>query len=77
MESYISIEKNLIDHIIATGDNISDIEQILYILRGLGVYYNSIVTNLTQKKWVSSLDEVFNKLRIHVKFLERQNGVTT
>lgn len=35
MEIYTSIMKGLIDHILATGDEISNREQVLYVLGGL------------------------------------------
>lgn len=39
MEQYISHSKDLINHILETGDNMSDREQMLYVLGGLDVDY--------------------------------------
>lgn len=76
MENYIGTTKNLINHIMVVGDEISDCEKVLYILGGLDFQYSSLITNITQKKCKPSLDEVFNALCIHGKHLERMNGVT-
>lgn len=50
MQQYISHSKDLIDHILTTGDNLSDKEQLLYVLGGLDVAYESLVTTITNKK---------------------------
>lgn len=44
--------KGLILHIEATGGGISNREQVLYVLGGLGNDYASIITTITQKKHV-------------------------
>lgn len=45
MELYISVTKDLVDHFLATGDQISDREQILYVLGGLDQNYTSLKKN--------------------------------
>lgn len=45
----------------------------MYVLRGLVGDYNFIITNITKKKTIPSLVDVFNALRIHKKQLECQN----
>lgn len=64
MGQYIIVAKDLIDHILAVSDKISDYEQILYILGGLDSNYTSLVITITSKKWVLFLDEVFTCTRI-------------
>lgn len=64
METYISITKSLIDYVSITSDEISNRDQVLYILGGLGSDYACIIPTITQKKKVSSLSDLFSSLRI-------------
>lgn len=50
---------------------------MLYILGGLEVGYESLVTNVTKKErmkeWMISLDNIFTKMRTHDKHMEHMN----
>lgn len=65
MEQYISVAKDLTDHILAAGDTISDREQILYVLGGLDSDYTSLVTTITSKKRILPLAKVSTCIRMH------------
>lgn len=73
MEQYGGNGKDLIDYILAIDDKLNDIEQIIYVLGGLDINYTSLVTSITSKKIVISLDEVFTRMSMH----ERQHDRMT
>lgn len=75
MESYIETVKNFLDYETIVDDDISNHEQVIYMLGELGSDYALIIINIPQKKRVSSLDEVFSSLRSHEKQREYMNGV--
>lgn len=69
--------KNLINCIVSASDDIFNKEQVLYVIGGLSLDYNTIVTIITQNEKVSSLDEIFTALRIHEEQQERMNATST
>lgn len=58
MEKYISNSKDLIDHLFASGDALSDKKHMLYVLGGLDTNYTSLVTYITNKKIILTLNEL-------------------
>lgn len=73
MEKYICKAKDLIDHILVVGDHLNDHEKMLYILEGFDSNYVSLITNITSKKRVLGLDEVFTRLITHERQCEHMN----
>lgn len=73
MGQYINHSKDMIDHLLVSRDTLSIRDQVLYVLRGLDGCYEFLVTIVTNKKKVLSLDELFNRMRTHDKQLERIN----
>lgn len=65
MKEYISMENDLLDHIMVIGGIIFDREQMLYVIGGLDSNYTSLVKNITSKKSVISLDELFTRMRMY------------
>lgn len=55
MEQYIRVAKDLLDHIMTAGDVLNDREQMLY----LDSNYTSLITNITSRKCVIPLDDIF------------------
>lgn len=75
MEEYIVDAKELFDLMSEIGDLISSQEEILYLLGGLNAGYISIVTNITHKKNMPSIDEVFSRLITHERQLVRMSPI--
>lgn len=65
MEQCISLEKKLVDHILEFVDIISNREHMLYVFEGLDSNYISLITNITNKKQILSLNDIFTCLRMH------------
>lgn len=61
METYISAARKLINHVVAAGDFISPLEQVLYVLGGLDMTYTSLVTNITQQEVYTQFGRSFSK----------------
>lgn len=74
LEKYISIRKDLIDHFLAIRYIISDLEQKLYMFRGLNSHYSFLVTNVTGKKRILSIDELFHSKCVHNRQQECMNA---
>ena len=75
IEDYVLKMKSLATSLIATGQQISDDELILYILRGLGLEFESVIVNLTSGESVT-LQEVQYMLQTHEMRLESLNTTT-
>lgn len=65
VEQYANQCKDLINPLLIVDDFINDREQALYMLRGLEANYNSLMTNITNKKFVLGLDEFFTKMKTY------------
>lgn len=59
MNDYISRAKDLCNHLSAASDPISPRDWIMYLFSGLNFDYSSLITTLTYKKEMPSLEEVF------------------
>lgn len=49
MENYINYCRDLINHLIAVGDTISEKEQIMYVIGDLDANYNSLIITVSDK----------------------------
>ena len=75
IEDYVLKMKSLATSLIAVGQQISDDELILYILRGLWLEFESVIVNLTSGESVT-FQEVQYMLQTHEMRLERLNTTT-
>ena len=75
MMEYILKLKSLEDNLATIGEPLTDRDQILQLLGGLGVDYNSIVASLTVREDEMSLHSVPNILLTHEQRLGFQNLV--
>ena len=75
IEDYVLKMKSLATSLIAAGQQISDDELILYILKGLGPEFEFVIVNLTSRESVT-LQEVQYMLRTHEMRLESLNTTT-
>lgn len=71
METNINTIRELINHLIARDEMISTREQVIYVLVGLDLEYTSLITNITNKKHLRSLDEVLSRMRTYEQQLQR------
>ena len=76
MMEYILKLKSLEDNLAAIGEPVTDRDQILQLLGGLGVDYNSIVASFKIREDDMSLHSVHNILLTHEQRLGFQNLVT-
>ncbi|KAJ9683081.1 hypothetical protein PVL29_018886 [Vitis rotundifolia] len=75
MMEYILKLKSLADNLAAIGEPVTDRDQILQLLGGLGADYNSIVASLTAREDEMSLHSVHSILLTHEQRLSFQNSV--
>ena len=75
MMEYILKLKSLADNLATIGEPMTDRDQILQLLGGLGADYNSIVASLTAHEDEMSLHSVHNILLTHEQQLSFQNSV--
>ena len=73
MMEYILKLKSLEDNLAAIGEPVTDRDQILQLLGGLGVDYNSIVASFTIREDDMSLHSVHNILLTHEQRFGFQN----
>ena len=74
MMEYILKLKSLADNLAAIGEPVTDRDQILQLLGGLGADYNSIVASLTAREDEMSLHSVHSILLTHEQRLSFQNS---
>lgn len=67
MKKYIDNSKDLIDYLLVSSDALSDKEYILYVFDGLDTNYTSLITHITNKKKILTLDELYARIRMHEK----------
>ncbi|KAJ9678334.1 hypothetical protein PVL29_020488 [Vitis rotundifolia] len=75
MMEYILKLNSLADNLAAIGEPVTDRDQIIQLLGGLGADYNSIVASLTAREDEMSLHSVHNILLTHEQRLSFQNLV--
>lgn len=67
MKKYIDNSKDLIDYLLVSSDALSDKEYIIYVFDGLYTNYTSLITHITNKKKILTLDELYARIRMHEK----------
>ena len=75
MMEYILKLKSLADNLATIGEPVTDRDQILQLLGGLGANYNSIVAFLTAREDEMSLHSVHSILLTHEQRLSFHNSV--
>lgn len=65
MSDFISRAKDLFNHLSVAGVQISLREQIMYLVNGLNFVYNSLITTITYKQKMPTLEEVFTMTHAH------------
>ncbi|KAL5580162.1 hypothetical protein UlMin_012604 [Ulmus minor] len=75
MIEFIMKTKSLSDSLAAIGEPVSDPDQIMNLLAGLGSDYNVVVTSISTKDTQLSLDNVHSLLLTYENRLEQQNSV--
>ena len=75
IEDYVLKMKTLANSLMAAGQQIPDVELVLYILSGLGPEFDFVVVNLTSKDYVTLL-EVQYMLQTNERRLESLNAAT-
>lgn len=67
MESYISSCRELLNHLIVVGDNITAREKVMYVIGRLDGNYSSLVTTVSNKRREISIDEFFSMMTTNEK----------
>ncbi|KZV45700.1 hypothetical protein F511_26726 [Dorcoceras hygrometricum] len=73
MKDYLSKMKGYIDILAACGHSIPEDDQILYVLGGIGVEYDSVVVHVTSRVDTLNLSEVGALLLAHEARIEAYN----
>lgn len=73
MKDYIIKMKGFIDLLAACGHPISDEDQVLYVLGGVGIEYDPVVVHITSKSEFLTFSEVGALLMSHEGRLESHN----
>lgn len=63
----------MIDYFTAASDPISDCEQMLYVLGNLDSNFAPLVTNITGKERILSLDKYFAHLRMQGRYQDNMS----
>lgn len=71
MNEYMSQAKDIFNHLLVVGDPISRHNQVKYLVNGLSFEYNSLITTLTYKKIMPTLEEVFTMIKVHEQKIKR------
>lgn len=74
MNEYINQAKDIFNLLLAAADPISLREQVIYLVSGLNFDYNSLITTLTYKKKMPTLEEVFIMMRVHEQQVQRMQS---
>lgn len=72
---YLLKVKSIADNLAAIGEPVSEQDQILYLLGGLGAEYISFVIYVTSRPESLSLEEIHSMLLTSENCLEQQNSV--
>ena len=75
MMDYLMKLKSFLDSLAAIGESVSEQDQIMNILVGLGADYNAIVTAIQSRDDTISLEAVHSMLLSYEHQLEQQNSV--
>ena len=75
MMEYLLKVKSIADNLAAIGEPVSEQDQILYLLGGLGAEYISFVIYVTSRPESLSLEEIHSMLLTYENCLEQQNSV--
>lgn len=74
MREYAAKLKNICDMLQATGSNIYEFEQVLYLLNGLRDEYDVVVAIITSQKVTPPLDDVHAMLLSHEERIGNKNS---
>lgn len=75
MSQYINTVKDLFNILIVVGATITLKDYIIYMIGRLDFNYNSLITTLTHKKKIPSLEKVFTMMHVYEQ-VQRMSLVT-